>query len=121
MSKRWITLLIACILLGGCAATTKPMYDWEGYSQSLYKYKKNETPENMEAHKQVLVNIIEHSKENGLRVPPGVCCEYGYLLVKEGKVDEGMTYISMEKQTYPESSVFIERLQGNITEGKESK
>ena len=120
MTRFGIILILACALLGGCA-TTKPMYYWDGYSQSLYKYKKHETPENREAHKQVLLKIIQSSKEKGMRVPPGVCCEYGYILVAEGKIEEGRSYISMEEQLYPESSVFIQRLQGNITEKKESK
>jgi hypothetical protein len=114
-------LLFICFFLGGCATQNKPMYYWDGYSQSLYKYKKNNNNETLEFHKKTLLGIIQTSKEKELRVPPGIYCEYGYFLIKEGKQEEGMKYIALEEQTYPESQVFIQRLQGRIVEPKESK
>lgn len=122
MKKVGCFLMLTALFLGGCAVQTPMyMYYWDGYSQSLYNLKKHETAESLEAHKKTLLGIIQASGEKGLKAPPGVCCEYGYLLVKEGKQEEGMKYIAMEEQAYPESQVFIERLQGRIAEVKEPK
>lgn len=122
MKNIYFVLILSVFFLFGCA-TQKPMYSWGNYSSSLYKLKKDPNDENLQNHKQVLVKIMEDSKENNLRVPPGVYCEYGYLLLKEGKNDEAFRYFDLEEQTYPESRVFIQRLktQFNIDKGKEQK
>ena len=43
-------------------------------------------------------------------VPPGVCADYGYMLILAGKTDEGKALLLKEKELYPESAVFIERV-----------
>ena len=52
------------------------------------------------------------SKQKGLRkvVPPGVNAEYGYLLCKAGKKEEGLTLLRAEIKAYPESEKFISRI-----------
>lgn len=121
MKKIGFCLLLTGFFLGGCVTQNKPLYYWGGYSQSLYNLKKHQSPESLDAHKKTLLGIIQQSNEKGLKVPPGICCEYGYLLLKEGKQEDGMKYLAMEEQTYPESQLFIQRLQGKIAEQKESK
>ena len=113
----WL-MLLSFFFLTACA-TQKPMYSWGNYSSSLYKLKKNPCEENLVKHKQVLLKIIEDSKENGLRVPPGVYCEYGYILMKEGKPDEALSYYDLEEKTYPESIVFIQRLKSQFNKTTE--
>jgi len=111
-------ILLSAIFFAGCA-TQKQMYSWGDYSSSLYKLKKDPCEENLMKHKQVLLKIIEDSKENSLRVPPGVYCEYGYILMKEGKSDEALSYLDLEEKTYPESAVFIKRLKSQFAKTKE--
>jgi len=113
----WL-MLLSFFFFTACA-TQKPMYTWGNYSSSLYKLKKNPCEENLVKHKQVLLKIIEDSKENGLRVPPGVYCEYGYILMKEGKSDEALSYYDLEEKTYPESAVFIQRLKSQFNKTTE--
>jgi len=122
---RWAALILAgaSILFSACA---KPpiAYYWGDYSSSLYNAKKNPTPESLQDHKKVLVHIIQESNRQSLRVPPGVYAEYGYLLLKEGNTTEGMKYLDLEAQTYPESKVFVERVKVQATQpadGKESE
>jgi hypothetical protein len=93
------------------------MYYWGNYSESLYTAKKAPGEESLRAHKQVLANIIEESQRRALRVPPGVYCEYGYLLIQEGRAADGAKYLDLEAQTYPESKVFVERLKMQATTG----
>jgi hypothetical protein len=89
-------------------------YVWEDYSSTLYQMKKNPSAETIKQHMDELTNIMERSKELNLRVPPGVYCEYGFLLMKEGKKEEAFRYFDLEQQTYPESIVFITNLKGQI-------
>jgi len=42
--------------------------------------------------------------------PPGVNAEYGYLLVKAGQKEEGLTLLKQEVALYPESEKFISRI-----------
>jgi len=116
--KRSILLFVFVGLLSGCA-TQKPLYYWGNYSSSLYKYKKAPTEENLKAHQAVLLKIIDESNKLNLRVPPGVCCEYGYLLLKEGKEAEAMQYLDLEEKTYPESKPFLDRFRAKWIEKKE--
>ena len=120
MRKTLITLFFISIFAAGCA-THEPLYYWGNYSNSLYKYKKTPTPENQAAHKVVLVKIIEESNKANKRVPPGVCCEYGYILLKEGKTQEALQYFDLEEKAYPESKPFLDRLRSRLLEKKEDK
>jgi hypothetical protein len=115
--KRSALLFLLIVVLTGCA-TQKPLYYWGNYSSSLYKYKKAPTEENLKAHQAVLLNIIDQSNKLNLRVPPGVCCEYGYLLFKEGKQVEAMQYFDLEEKTYPESKPFLDRFRAKWIEKK---
>lgn len=110
--------LLSVFVFAGCASQ-KPMYSWGNYSSSLYKLKKDPCDENLMKHKTVLLKIIEDSNEKSLRVPPGVYCEYGYILMKEGKSEEALTYFDLEEKTYPESAVFIQRLKSQYISAKE--
>lgn len=115
----WMVPVLFCSLFAGCATANKPMYSWGDYSSSLYSVKKDASDDNVTKHKQVLLRIMDDSKEKGLRVPPGVYCEYGYILIKEGKADDALSYLDLEEQTYPESKVFIQRLKSQVAQKKE--
>lgn len=110
--KRSLVLFFVSIfaLLAGCASQNRPRYVWKDYSSSLYYIKKTPTEESLKYHKNLLLAIIEESKSSNVRVPPGVYCEYGYILLKEGKKQEAFGYFDLEEQTYPESKVFIQNL-----------
>lgn len=108
-------LLLSCVavlMLSGCAQPKT--YYWENYSQTLYEYKKNPSDKTLAEHKQELLKIIEVSREHNNRVPPGVCCEYAFLLMKEGKNQEAMKYLDMEEQAYPESKKLVSLLKNRM-------
>lgn len=108
------SLLILIIV--GCAPQT--MYYWGDYSNTLYKYKKDATPETLEKHKTELQDIINKSNEKGLRIPPGINAELGYIFLLQEQYDQAMIYLKKEKSTYPESSKFIDDLLQNLNEGE---
>jgi hypothetical protein len=112
MSKNLFVVLISIFFISGCATAPiiDPKYDFGNYSHALYQYKKNHTDVTYQEYKKALNDVIERTKTSGYRVPPGIYCEYGFLLVQEGKPEEANTYFELEKKTYPESTVLIERL-----------
>ena len=54
--------------------------------------------------------VIEKQKGSRKVVPPGVNAEYGYLLIKSGKKEEGLALLRAEIKAYPESEKFISRI-----------
>ena len=108
MKKIYLLLLIV-FLSSGCVAHTQ-LYSWDKYSNTLYQYKKDPTDENLQNHKEMLLLIMKNSENKNLRVPPGVYCEYGFLLLKEGKTDEALSYFNLEEKTYPESGILIRNI-----------
>lgn len=108
-----ITISLACAaLLSGCVAPPVSYY-YGNYSRTLYRNKKDNTAASLEKHRASLLDIIQTSERKGLRVPPGIFCEYGYLLAKEAK-PESDRYFSLEIKTYPESERFVSFLRTQI-------
>lgn len=112
MSKNLLLVILALFFMSGCATTTalEPKYDFGDYSHALYQHKKNHTDASYQEYKRALNDVIERTKTSGYRVPPGIYSEYGFILAQEGKSEEAKIYFELEKKTYPESTVFIERL-----------
>ena len=113
MNKNFINKIVLGLLFAasiiGCAST-KPMYYWGNYSDSLYDTKKNPGAETIAKHKEVLENIVEESKNRNLRIPPGVCAELGYLYAAQNNNKKAIELFQMEKMTYPESTILMDRL-----------
>lgn len=102
-----LTLMIpGAIVLHGCGPKNQ-MYAWGNYSKTLYHCKKNPTDANIEIHRKELIRIIADSSKQNKRVPPGVCAEYAYILMKEGNYEEAGKYLEMEEKEYPESQQFV--------------
>lgn len=99
-------LLLASATLFGCGPKNK-MYAWGNYSKTLYHCKKNPTEEKNLAHRKELLRIMAESEEHNMRVPPGVCAEYAYLLMKEGNMEEANRYLDREEKEYPESKQLV--------------
>lgn len=102
--------LAILVAAAGCATSNPPMYYFGDYSNSLYHTKKNPGPESIAEHSAVLEKIIEESKERNLRVPPGVCAELGYLYALQNNDKKAIELFNLEKQTYPEASILMDRL-----------
>ena len=76
---------------------------------SLYQLLKDPTEKNIEAHKSSLHEIIKISKERQLRVAPGINAELACMLSKDNEGIPESLY-AQELKLYPESKIFIERL-----------
>lgn len=115
--RKAILLFLLLILVTGCAQNT--LYDWKGYSDSLYKYHKAPSEETIKKHKETILTIIYKSNKQGKKIAPGICCEYGYYLLQEDKFYEAQEYFDMEMNLYPESITFINTLLNKVQVNKE--
>lgn len=107
--KKLLFTAICVIALCSCQ-TQKSLYSWYGSEDATYTHTKRGTEETLTkaiAQYQLVIN-----NQKGVRgvVPPGVNAEYGYLLVKAGKKEEGLTLLKAEIKAYPESEKFISRI-----------
>lgn len=108
MKKIFLTLSIVATL--SSCATTQPLYSWYNYEDATYQYSKKSTEELQVKVVEQYQKIIEKQKGSRGVVPPGLNSEYGYLLIKTGKKEEGLKYLKQEVALYPESDIFISRI-----------
>lgn len=108
MRKLFIAAI--CVIAFTSCATQKSLYSWYDSEDATYKYTKRGTDELLTKAMAQYEKVI--SKQKGIRkiVPPGVNAEYGYLLYKAGKKEEGLALLKAEIKAYPESETFISRI-----------
>lgn len=114
MEKRQIGVAIALTLLAafgmaGCGPS-KDLYTWYNYEDRAFTWVKKQTPKSEEALIKEYERIINEPKGTRKTPPPGICAEYGYLLLKKGKKEEGLALLKRETTLYPESAAFIGRI-----------
>ena len=107
---RKLFFLVGCVIAMASCSTQKSLYSWYDSEDATYTYTKRGTEETLTkamAQYELVIN-----KQQGIRktVPPGVNAEYGYLLYKPGKKDEGLALLKAEIKAYPESEKFISRI-----------
>ena len=105
-----IFLLITLLYLSSCVSISKSGYYWGTYANTYYKSLKDPSEKNILAHKNNLEKIIEYSNERGLNVAPGLHAELAYML-REEDYNRAQALYSKELSLYPESKIFLERLQ----------
>ena len=108
--KRFLPFAAAglSLFLAGCASNYKAVYNWDIYSAQTYKYVKGGDEENTEALFETYQKIMEGQADTIRQtVPPGVCADYGYLMIKAGRVEEGKALLRKEMELYPESTQFM--------------
>lgn len=98
---------ILCLALAACGGPAT-MYHWGAYDSTLYSYYK--TPAEREAFVEGLKTVVLEADQEGRRVPPGVCAEYGFALYEEGKFDQAIVYFKRERDKWPESRVLMEKM-----------
>jgi hypothetical protein len=107
---RKIFISIVCVMAMSSCSTQKSLYSWYDSEDASYTYTKRGTEKTLEEAMVQYKKVIE--KQKGVRkvVPPGVNAEYGFLLYKAGKKEEGLALLKAEIKAYPESEKFISRI-----------
>lgn len=103
-------LLYAIIILLMSSCSMRPaMYYWSKYNTAAFNYVANPNTKNAKALTDEYAKLIKKQVGSRHAVPPGVYADYGYLLIKSGRVTEGKEMMQKEITLYPESKPFIER------------
>lgn len=99
----------ATVVCASCTSNSR-LYNWKGYEQAVYAYTQVPDEQNLEKLLTVYDRLLH--APGGVRTvpPPGVCADYGYLLLMNGKTDEGKALLVQETVLYPESKKFIDRI-----------
>lgn len=99
-----------CMITFVSCSTQKSLYSWYNSEETTYNYTKRGTDELLTKAMEQYEKVI--SKQKGMRgiVPPGANAEYGYLLYKAGKKEEGLALLKAEIEAYPESEKYISRI-----------
>ncbi|MBQ4421382.1 MAG: DUF4810 domain-containing protein [Bacteroidales bacterium] len=106
--KKIVLAIATIVFLSSCSINTK--YSWYNYNDASYKYYKQQTEETKKDLMEAYEKMLNNQKGTRNIVPPGLCAEYGYILCSEGKKQEGIKYLKMEIELYPESEIFISRI-----------
>ena len=136
-----VILAIAVVMLSSCG-TTSPLYYWGGmqsgtttYENLAYQSYKKQTPKSLCGLIAVYENMVTNPGGTRQVPPPGICAEYGYLLLTPGTaetfmnnatpaqkklfnssdfnaafLERGKELLLKEIELYPESAKFIEPL-----------
>jgi hypothetical protein len=105
-------LLIAagCMIAMASCTTQKSLYSWYDSEDATYIYTKRATDEALKSAMLQYQKVIARQEGTRKVVPPGANAEYGFLLYKAGKKEEGLALLKEEIKTYPESEKFISRI-----------
>jgi hypothetical protein len=103
-------VILSLMLVSGCTTTSHGGYYWGNYSNAYYEWLKAPSPETLAERKESLEDIINTSREKGLRVPPGVQAELGKIYAEQNNPEMASSMLSAEMETYPESAIFLKRL-----------
>lgn len=109
MNKYFYFSVVLMLLLSGCTQKPKSLYYWGEYYKSEQNTAGNEGNEVVKKDRITILQEIVTNDGKG-KVAPGIYAEYAQLLYENGQKDEAKKYFLLEKSTYPESVIFIDRV-----------
>jgi len=103
------TLGLSAALLSACAPKTG-LYYWGGYEDQIHTM--YYSPDKAAPELQVisLEAMMEKAKAAGKPLPPGFHAHLGYEYAVSGQKDKALDQFLLEKQQYPESTVYMDLL-----------
>ena len=107
--RKYLIMAVISLIAVSCAPT-KPLYNWKGYDDAVYAYTKASDEKSVENLIKIYEKLIKKSGGSRLTPPPGVCADYGYILIKKGETVKGRELLTKETVLYPESKIFIDRI-----------
>jgi len=102
-------LTLSVLFLASCSSS-QHLYSWYNYEDIVYQYSKNPNEKLQTKVLEQYKMVTEHQRGLRATVPPGLYAEYGFLLYKTGKKDEGLKMMKEEITLYPESEMYISRI-----------
>jgi len=99
--------LLLAFALAACAGPSS-YYHWGSYNETLYAH--YHAPQQREAWIEGLKTTILEAEQQNARMPPGIYAEYGYALFEEGDAQNAVVYFKKERDLWPESRFFMEKM-----------
>jgi len=113
-----VPFLFILIFLASCA-TKQNIYHWGGYEKLVEKTLESEEGDPTK-QVSILMKDIAKAKEKGKPTPPGVYAHLGYMHYLLQDLRSALGFFNQEKELYPESHVFMNRIIQTI-EGKSAE
>ena len=97
--RRLILIAAAVLALTSCGSTSNSLYYWGGtrgnvtdYEQMAYRSYDKQTPQSICNLIAVYETMVSNPGGTRMVPPPGICAEYGYILMREGSVEAFSQY-----------------------------
>jgi len=114
MISRHLTLglavLVMASLMAGCATPVPTLYQWGSYQTQVYNLYNDPGKVPVEAQIEKLEADYQVARSANKAVPPGYHAHLGYLYFQTGKKDQALQSFQTEKNLFPESTVFMDRV-----------
>lgn len=98
---------IAALAMNSCAPAQ--LYNWNGYDSAVYSYTKASDEKSLNELMNTYEKLINNQGTSN-RPAPGICADYGFLLIQKGEKEKGIKLLKQEIEYYPESATFIGRI-----------
>lgn len=108
-------LLIASLISAGCSTGNQEATNAAHLGHLQYAMQTDPGAEARNEYLAALESAIGAAELEGRRVPPGRHAELGYLLARQSRAEEARAQFLKERELYPESAVYIDRLLGEST------
>lgn len=114
--RLFIISLFAILMFSSCV-TTNTMYYWgevssydkiSKYEKAAYDYYKYQSPESICEMIEVYQDIIIKCKDNEKMIPPGICADFGYVLLNPENAVRFNEYASKYQKKLMDGIVFSE-------------
>lgn len=104
-----VALLLISLIFFACSQSSY-LYYYGDSSHRYYKAIKNADTKSISDYKISLEKVFTRSAERGLKVPPGLYCDYAMLMIQENKPIDAEIYFNKEKANWPESQKMVDFL-----------
>ena len=108
---------VAALFLAACVTPDPPLYRWGEYENIIYKGYKDPGGSDPVNDALLLSEDMARTEAEGKQIPPGVRIHLGYLYCAQGRVDEARALFELEREIFPESTVFIDGLLQRLDAG----
>lgn len=79
--KKLLVVLFLAVAFSSCVTVSPALYRWGGYEDAYYNYYKKQSPESCAVLYINYTSMINSPGGVRATVPPGICAEYGYMLL----------------------------------------
>ena len=113
-TRQLLGISMATVLLAGCVTPQPPLYRWGEYEDIIYAGYKNPGSSDPVTDGELLAADMARTEAEGKQIPPGARIHLGYLYFEQGRDDEARGLFELEKQIFPESTVFVDGMLARI-------